>query len=184
MRFRTHLARRLNVSAASVDADVLGEHGTSQVFMWSSARVGNVPVLDLLAPADGGRDELRRTIENEVRYANITIIEGNQASQFGIGIVAARIAEAVLRDERIVIPIGSYNSRYLTTLSMPSVVGRGGVLADSPTNNVRGRAPWLGKECRDTTKSRGGLTLHLHRSSHAVTIGAETRVKSVHGAMP
>jgi malate/lactate dehydrogenase len=76
-------------------------------------------------PAGGGRGELRRIIEHEVRYANIAIIEGNQASQFGIGIVAARIPEAVLRDERIVIPIGSSNSRYLTTLSMPSVVGRG-----------------------------------------------------------
>jgi malate/lactate dehydrogenase len=44
------------------------------------------------------------SIEREVRYANITIIEGNQASQFGIGMVAARIAEMVLRDERAVIP--------------------------------------------------------------------------------
>jgi L-lactate dehydrogenase len=45
-------------------------------------------------------------------YANITIIESNDASQFGIGIVAARLAEVVLRDERAVIPIGSYNDRF------------------------------------------------------------------------
>ena len=128
LRFRHHLARRLNVAPASVEADVLGEHGTSEVFMWSSARVGTAPVLELIERSGGDRQELRRAIEHDVRYANIAIIEGNQASQFGIGIVAARIVEAVLRDERVVIPIGSYNPTYGATLSMPSVVGRAGVL--------------------------------------------------------
>ena len=128
LRFRHHLARRLNVAPASVEADVLGEHGTSEVLMWSSARVGTAPVLELIEQSGGDRQELRRAIEHDVRYANIAIIEGNQASQFGIGIVTARIVEAVLRDERVVIPIGSYNPTYGATLSMPSVVGRAGVL--------------------------------------------------------
>ena len=126
LRFRFHLARRLKVNPASVEAQVLGEHGTSEVFLWSSARVGGVSVFDALQP-DRGRAELQENIEHEVRYANITIIEGNQASQYGIGMVAARIAEVVLRDERAVIPIGSYNSEYGVTLSMPSVLGRAGV---------------------------------------------------------
>jgi L-lactate dehydrogenase len=135
LRFRYHLARRLEVDPASVTADVLGEHGTSEVFIWSSARVAGVPVLDALRQMNGSLPdaqrsaaELRASVEHEVRYANITIIEGNQASQFGIGMVAARIAEMVLRDERAVIPIGSYNPRYGVTLSLPSVVGREGVV--------------------------------------------------------
>ena len=128
LRFRFHLARQLNVDPASVEAHVLGEHGTSEVFMWSSAQVAGVRVLDALQQqTDRGREELRRSIEQDVRYANITIIEGNQASQFGIGMVSARIAEIVLRDERGVIPIGSYNPTYGVTLSMPSVLGRTGV---------------------------------------------------------
>jgi L-lactate dehydrogenase len=73
-------------------------------------------------------DSLREQVEQSVRYANITIIEGNDASQFGIGIVAARIAEMVLRDERAVIPIGSYQERFGVTLSLPSIVGRSGVV--------------------------------------------------------
>jgi L-lactate dehydrogenase len=84
--------------------------------------------LEALHQADRSREELCRSIEKEVRYANITIIEGNQASQFGIGMVSARIAEIVLRDERQVIPIGSYNSKYGVTLSMPSVLGQTGVV--------------------------------------------------------
>jgi L-lactate dehydrogenase len=127
LRFRFHLARRLKVNPASVEAQVLGEHGTSEVFLWSSARLGGVPVFNALQPMDCSPAELQQSIEHEVRYANITIIEGNQASQYGIGMVAARIAEVVLRDERAVIPIGSYNPKYGVTLSMPSVLGRAGV---------------------------------------------------------
>jgi len=128
LRFRFHVARHLNVSPAAVDADVLGEHGTSEVFMWSSAQVAGVRVLDSLRQSDRGGVDLRRSIEQDVRYANITIIEGNQASQFGIGMASARIAEIVLRDERAVIPIGSYNPQYGVTLSMPSVLGQTGVV--------------------------------------------------------
>jgi L-lactate dehydrogenase len=62
-----------------------------------------------------------------VRYANITIIEGHDASQYGIGIVSARIAEIVLRDECAAIPIGSFHKKYGVTLSLPSVVGAEGV---------------------------------------------------------
>ncbi len=128
LRFRFHLAQRLKMHPASVEALVLGEHGTSEVFVWSSARVGGVPVLQALRGLGQSGEELRASIEREVRYANITIIEGNQASQFGIGMVSARIAEAVLRDERIVIPIGSYQAKYGVTLSLPSVVGREGAV--------------------------------------------------------
>ena len=122
LRFRFHVARKLQVSAAQVEAQVLGEHGTSEVFVWSSAHAGGVAIRDLLASND-----VRNEIEREVRYANITIIEGTGASQLGIGVVSARIAEMIGRDERAVVPIGSWNPEYGVTLSVPSVVARTGV---------------------------------------------------------
>jgi L-lactate dehydrogenase len=128
LRFRTQLARHFNVAPTSVEAQVLGEHGTSQVFVWSSASLAGVPILREIERRGLDPEEFKNAIEREVRFANITIIEGNDASQYGIGIVSARIAEAVLRDERIVIPIGSYHSRYGITLSLPSVIGRMGVV--------------------------------------------------------
>jgi L-lactate dehydrogenase len=128
LRFRFHLARRLGVSPASVDAQILGEHGTSEVFVWSSARIGGVPALELLPECAQDREKFRRDVEHEVRYANITIIEGIGASQHGIGMVSARIAEIILRDERAVIPIASYNPRYGVTLSLPSILGHDGVV--------------------------------------------------------
>jgi L-lactate dehydrogenase len=127
LRFRVHLAERLGVSPICVDAYVVGEHGTSSVFLWSSARIGGMRVEELLARRRIDVEEFRRAVEQDVRYANITIIEGIGASQYGIGMVAGRVAEVVLRDERAVLPVGSHNSRYGVALSLPSVVGRTGV---------------------------------------------------------
>ena len=127
LRFRFHLAKRLNVNAFDVAAQVLGEHGTSQVFLWSSARIAGMSIQCALGADCKDDEEVRRSVEQEVRYANITIIEGTGASQLGIGIASARIAEAILRDERAVMPVGSYQSKYGVTLSLPCVLGRQGV---------------------------------------------------------
>jgi L-lactate dehydrogenase len=126
-RFRVHLGKYFGVNPAHVEAQVIGDHGTSQVFLWSSARVGGVSVQSLLKARGEKLPDLRKTIEDQVRYANITIIEGHDASQYGIGIVSARIAEMVLNDEPAVIPIGSFQKEFGVTLSLPSIVGRNGV---------------------------------------------------------
>jgi L-lactate dehydrogenase len=132
LRFRVHLAERLGVSPASVEAQVLGEHGTSQVYLWSSARVAGVPIEAALAAKGGagGRagGDFRKSIEEEVRFANISIIEGNDASIHGIGMVSARLAEMVLRDECAAIPIGAFQAQYGVTLSLPGIVGRRGLV--------------------------------------------------------
>jgi L-lactate dehydrogenase len=125
LRFQFHLAKRLEVSPASVAAMVIGEHGTSEVFLWSGAHIGGMPADQAIAGGDVAK--LRQAVEQEVRYANITIIEGIGASQLGIGMVSARIAEIVSRDERAVVPIGVFNPRFGVTLSMPGILGRGGV---------------------------------------------------------
>jgi L-lactate dehydrogenase len=129
MRFRVHLGRKLKVAPTTIEAQVLGEHGTSQIFHWSGARVGGVPIADALEQCGVAHDgDFRAGIEKEVRYANITIIEGIGASQYGIGMVCARIAEIVLRDERAVVPIGVFHPKLGVTLSLPSVVGRNGCI--------------------------------------------------------
>jgi L-lactate dehydrogenase len=127
-RFRVHLGRHFGVDPAHVEAQVIGDHGTAQVFLWSTARVGGVPITSLLRKRGEELADLRSKIEKEVRYANITIIEGHNASQYGIGIVSARIAEMIVADERAVIPIGSFQKAFGVTLSLPSIVGRRGVI--------------------------------------------------------
>lgn len=127
LRFRLQVGQRLGCHPASVEALVIGEHGTSQVYVWSSARIGGVSVRELAARE--GRDfaSFRAEVESAVKYANIDIIEGTGASQHGIGIVTARIVEAMLRDEGLVAPIGVLQPELGVTLSLPAVIGRGGV---------------------------------------------------------
>jgi L-lactate dehydrogenase len=126
LRFRVHLAAAAGVDPAEVEAQVLGEHGTSEVFVWSGARIAGVPAADALAQLGGWSDARRGELEAAVRFANIAIIEGNGASLYGIGLVCARLAELVLGDERAVVPVGSHVESYGVTLSLPTVVGRRG----------------------------------------------------------
>jgi L-lactate dehydrogenase len=128
LRFRVHLSELLGVRAAPIDAWVVGEHGTTEVFLWSSATVAGTPVLEAIEQSGEPLEEIQKSVERGVRFANITIIEGNGASQFGIGMVCARLAEAVLRDEREVFAVAGYQQDYGVSLSLPSVVGRSGVL--------------------------------------------------------
>lgn len=127
LRLRVHIAQRLEVDPAGVDALVVGEHGTSSVILWSSATVAGVPVADLLARGNDPLEEVQAGIENDVRFANITIIEGIGASQYGIGIVAARLTEAVLRDEGSVFPVSCHRADFGVSLSLPCVIGHSGV---------------------------------------------------------
>jgi len=127
LRFRYQIAQRLDCRAASVDANVIGEHGTSQVYVWSGARVGGEKVLDLVESRGMDPIEFRADVEKSVKYANIEIIEGIGASQHGIGIVSARIVEAILRDENYVAPVGRYQPQFGVTLSLPSTIGAMGV---------------------------------------------------------
>jgi L-lactate dehydrogenase len=126
LRFRVHLAARLGVHPSAVEGLVVGEHGTSEVMLWSSVRVGGAPLEALGLKVD----ELREQVEREVRFANITIIEGNDASRYGIGVACARITEAILDDERVVMPVAAYRERYGVTIGLPTVVGRQGAAGE------------------------------------------------------
>src|SRR4029077_9932934 len=126
LRFRVHLADRIGLNPASVEALAIGEHGTSEVLLWSSATVAGLPIQEACQQCGQPFEKVRDAVERDVRYANITIIEGNNASQYGIGIVCARVTEAVLRDERNVFPVATYHQADGVALALPSVVGRGG----------------------------------------------------------
>ena len=144
LRFQFHLAKRLQVSSGSVEALVIGEHGTSEVFLWSGARVGGMPADQAIASRDVA--QVRQAVEQEVRYANITIVEGTGASQFGIGMVSARIAEIVVRAG------GSPDWRVQSQVRGDALDAGNFRLQwcqpDSGTRHGPGRAPRTTAECR------------------------------------
>ena len=124
-RLRHVLARDLKVSANSVEAMVLGEHGDSQVPIWSQARVGGVPLSQF-----PGWDAAKETaLANEVRTAASEIINRKGATNHAIGLVTARVLKAILRDENEVLPISRVQKGTGIALSMPTVLGSAGAHA-------------------------------------------------------
>lgn len=133
-RLREVLGRRCGVAVQNVHAYVLGEHGDSEMAVWSGATIGGVPLAGWGETLGGPPDEdERRQMLDEVRRAAYTIIAGKGATNFAIGVVAARVIEAVARNERRVLPVTSYVDDYLgirdVCMSVPCIVGRNGVAA-------------------------------------------------------
>jgi L-lactate dehydrogenase len=126
LRFRFYIARQLQVHPDQVDAQVVGEHGNSRVLLWSSARVAGASVLDMIPTGEVAA--FKAKVEDQVRNANITIIEGTGASQYGIGMACGRLVEAMIRNEFAVFPLGCHVPEYGTTLSVPTVLARNGVV--------------------------------------------------------
>jgi L-lactate dehydrogenase len=138
-RLRWRLAERAGVAPSSIHAHIVGEHGDTEFPLWSTATVGPVPLQDW-RPAGREpftRDELDE-FAREVRTAAYKVIEGKGATNYAIGLSATRIAEAVLRDERAVLPVSTVLSDFRglsdVALSVPSIVGSSGAfpIRDTP----------------------------------------------------
>jgi L-lactate dehydrogenase len=131
-RLRLLLARRAQVSAGSVHANIVGEHGDTEFALWSEARIGPVPVREWRAKGQEpfGTEELER-ITHDVRNAAYRVIEGKGATNFAIGLAGARIIEAVLGDQHAILPVSTVHDGYKgfsgVAFSMPSIIDGGGV---------------------------------------------------------
>jgi L-lactate dehydrogenase len=158
LRLRVHIARQLGVDPAAVDAMVIGEHGKSSVILWSSATVAGVPVSDLFALGERPVRDVQAEIEEEVSNANITIIERIGASQHGIGIVSARLAEAVLRDEGAVFPVSVHQPDYGVSVSLPAVLGRSGVKRTLPPRMTDDERAARGRSAETLRRALRGLS--------------------------
>jgi L-lactate dehydrogenase len=131
-RFRTLLGDYLGVAPSSVHGYVLGEHGDSEVLVWSSATVGGILLADFAGQT--GRaltDEAKCHIDDGVRRAAYRIIKGKGATYYGIGAGLSRIVSAVRDDERALFTVSSVTAGGEEfeglSLSLPRVVGAQGV---------------------------------------------------------
>jgi L-lactate dehydrogenase len=133
-RFRSLLGTHLGVAPQSIHAYVLGEHGDSEVLAWSAARAGSVPIRSVAAQMGSAlTDAVRARIDDQVRNAAYTIIEGKGATWYGIGAGLERIVRAIARDEQAVLSVSLLTPEVEgvrdVALSVPRVVGAGGVTA-------------------------------------------------------
>lgn len=130
-RLRWELAERTGVSTESVHALIVGEHGDSEFPLWSQCKIGPVALSDWKVNGAAGmsQEELEQ-IAIDVKTAAYRVIEGKGATNFAIGLSSARIVEAVLRDEGVVLPVSSVLTNYMgisgVALSVPTLVNRQG----------------------------------------------------------
>lgn len=132
-RFRYALSQRCGVSASNIHAYVVGEHGDSEVLLFSSASIAGSSLddfakKDLEEEANAWREE----IAAEVRRAAAAIIQRKGATYYGIGLSCAQIMQAILRDEQKVLTVSSWlEDQYQdlgVALSVPSILGRHGII--------------------------------------------------------
>ena len=130
-RLKYLLGQHLDVDPRSVHAFIVGEHGDSEIAAWSSANVSGVPLNDFCDMRGHHEHEAaRREIAEKVKNSAYEIIEKKKATYYGIAMSVVRICEAIVRDEKSILPIssmmhGEYGISGLS-LSMPRIVGRGG----------------------------------------------------------
>jgi L-lactate dehydrogenase len=126
-RLRQMLGEEIGVEARSVHAYILGEHGNSEIATWHAARVGGVPLADFC----GSNCPDFPQILERVRNAAPNIIQHKGYTSFAIASCVTRICEAILRDERTILPVSVMTSGQHEIsgvyLSLPCVIGRNGV---------------------------------------------------------
>jgi L-lactate dehydrogenase len=127
-RLRQLLAARLGVSPASVEGDALGEHGDSEVAAFSTVRIGGLALNHF---DEAGIIRAQMEIADDVRDAGYKIVASKGYTSFGVATATVRICEAILRDEKAILPVstlmtGQYGISDIF-LSLPCLLGAGGV---------------------------------------------------------
>ncbi len=136
-RLKYQLGRHLNVDSRSVHAFIIGEHGDSEIAAWSSANVSGIP-LQKFCEMRGhfNHKDATTKIAQDVKNSAYEIIEKKKATYYGIAMSVKRICEAIIRDEKSILPISSMmHGEYAIegiSLSMPAIVGKDGVETHVP----------------------------------------------------
>ena len=136
-RFRVLLSQYLNIDSHHIHAYVIGEHGDSEVLVWSRVTVGGIPLEEFCSLKKIRFDEsARKEIDKRVRYAAYNIIRGKGATYYGIGSALARIVEVIVHDQRSILTVCSQIKEIAgisnVTVSLPHLIGGDGILAAFP----------------------------------------------------
>lgn len=131
-RLKYLLGEHLDVDNRSVHAFIIGEHGDSEMAAWSSANVSGIPLNDFCEMRGYFKhEESMKKILEEVKNSAYEIIEKKRATYYGIAMSVRRICEAIIRDERSILPVSSIQKGEYgienVALSISAIVGREGV---------------------------------------------------------
>lgn len=131
-RFKHILGEKLNVDPRSVHAYIIGEHGDSEIAVYSSASVSGVPVKEFFALRGlDDYDVAKEKIAYDVKHVAYEVIDKKRATYYAIALSVKRIATAVLRNEHSLLPVSHMMNGEFgiedVCMSLPSVIGENGV---------------------------------------------------------
>lgn len=152
-RFRSLLAETIGIDPQHIHAHVIGEHGDSEILAWSLVTVGSLHLDDYCTQMGIRLDErMKQNIDDQVRHAAYTIIDGKGATYYGIGTALAKLADVILHDQRSILTVSTTADEVLgvkdVTLSLPRIVGGDGVLSTLRLPLDRKEAAGLAKSAR------------------------------------
>ena len=107
-RFRKELALCLHLDPRSVHGYIIGEHGDSEVAVWSHTTVGAKPILEYIVNNKHLNVDDLEGIADKVKNAAYEIIDRKKATYYGIGMSTARIVKAILNNENAILPVSAY----------------------------------------------------------------------------
>ena len=122
-RFRGFIADKLDLSASSVHAYILGEHGDSQFPAWHSAHIAGA-LIDQFAEMTA---VVKQDIAETTKRKAYEIINRKGATYYGIAACLAQICRCIIHNKRYVLPLSSYIEELEVCLSLPVVLGRRGI---------------------------------------------------------
>lgn len=136
-RLKYLLGQHLQVDSRSVHAFIIGEHGDSEIAAWSSANVSGVPLHDFCEMRGHFQHEkAMHDIAESVKNSAYEIIARKHATYYGVAMAVKRICEAIVRDEKSILPISSVLHGQCgiegVALSLPAVVGKNGLEGHVP----------------------------------------------------
>ena len=131
-RFRCLIAQKCKVAVQNVHAYIAGEHGDSEIPLWSSATISNIPLAQWAVPGHGHLSaEDQQKIFFNVRTAGYQILRGKGVTNYAVALAVSRVLEAVLHNEGRILPVSSlltdYRGMSNVCLSIPCIVNRSGV---------------------------------------------------------
>ena len=139
-RQKYHLGQQLCVDSRSIHAFIIGEHGDSELAVWSSANVSGIDLEDFHGLCSSCREvSFNQTYEN-VRDSAYEVIERKGATYYGIAMAVTKIVLAIIRDEHSVLPVSGYVDGHYglsdLCIGVPSIVGSNGIekVLDIPLN--------------------------------------------------
>ncbi len=157
-RLKYLLGEHLAVDNRSVHAFIIGEHGDSEIAAWSSANVSGIPLNNFCEMRGHFHHEAAmQRIAESVKNSAYEIIEKKRATYYGIAMSVKRICEAIVRDEKSIMPVSCIQNDEVygingVALSMPAIVGKNGVETGVPIELSREEQKAL-RESADTLRA-------------------------------